>query len=165
MSAYGASRPVRRDETSAAPEPAVLRAGKKFHSQVQRAFAAGLMGLTVSDISERTLLWPNGGRERADILLLQPEHQENRIVMEIKSTVWREDRPPQRQRALLLRHLRQLDGYLDLLLDDLGETVHSVSAVLLYPSRPSDKVVEELEAVASRRGVMIVFFDEMDWRS
>ena len=113
---------------------------------------------------ERTLVRPNGARERADILLLAPDDTRKRVVLEIKSTTW-QVRPEPRRRSLLLRHLRQMDGYLDLLLEDLGDTVDSVSAVLLYPERPAEEIASYLEAIALARGIMIVFYDDMDWRA
>ena len=56
-----------------------------------------------------------------------------------------------------------MDGYLDLVLDQLGDDVTSVAAILLYPQRPSEETVSELEALALARGVIIGFYNEMDW--
>jgi hypothetical protein len=44
-------------------------------------------------------------------------------------------------------------------------TVDSVVPALLYPQRPSDETVEQLEAIALPKGIMVVFFDDMDWRA
>lgn len=102
---------------------------------------------------------------RADVLLFvstEPERQ--RLVVEIKSTEWT-NRSPGNRRALFLRHLRQVDRYLDVLLEDLGRDVDAVVAGILYPHRPPDHVVRELEALALARGVMVLFYDDMDWAS
>ena len=137
------------DEPSAkGKEPGVLAAGQRFHRDVQAAFVAGLLGLRPSDVIERTLVRPNGARERADILLLAPDDTRKRVVVEIKSTTWQVR--PEPRRSLLLRHLRQMDGYLDLLLEDLGDTVDSVSAVLLYPERPAEEIALLLGGNSSR---------------
>jgi hypothetical protein len=110
------------DATGRRPQPEVLAAGNRFHRQVQAAFVAGLLGLDPSGVLEQTLPWTSGPRQRADILLLAPDNQRSRIIVEIKSTSGG-PAAAVRRRALLLRHLRQLDGYLDVLLEDLGTTV------------------------------------------
>jgi hypothetical protein len=144
-------------------EPQVFVAGKRFHREVQAAFVAGLIGRKASDVIERTLIRPGGARERADILLLAPEDPRMRVVVEIKSTLWHAGSAARRRR-LLLRHLRQVDGYLDLLLEEVGDTVDTVSAALLYPARPTEDIVTELEEEALPRGIMILFYDDVDWR-
>jgi hypothetical protein len=83
-------------------------------------------------------------------------------VVEIKSTDWN-GRTEANRRRLLLRHLRQLHGYLDVLLDDIGDDVDAVCAVMLYPYRPANPVVQQLEAIALPQGIMVVFYDDMDW--
>jgi hypothetical protein len=144
-------------------EPEVLRAGKHLHQQVQKAFVSGLLGVDPAETIEKTLVRPTGHRERLDICLLVPEER-TLVVIEIKSTVWH-SRAEKRQRALLRRHLAQMDGYLDLVLEQLGHGVDSVVAVLLYPKRPPEATVSDLEAIALPRGVMIGFYDDMNWRS
>jgi hypothetical protein len=147
------------------PEPTVLARGKRFHREVQAAYVAGLLGVQLSEAAERTIVRPGGKRQRADILLLvttEPERMQ--FVVEIKSTIW-QGRTVDRQRALFVTHLRQMHGYLDVLLDDIGGDVDSVVAALLYPRRPSDETVEQLEAIASPKGIMVVFYDDMDWRA
>jgi len=49
--------------------------------------------------------------------------------------------------------------------DDIGRTVDSVVPALLYPQRPSDETVEQLEAIALPKGIMVVFYDDMDSRA
>lgn len=150
---------------TAGPEPAVLASGKRFHREVQAAYVAGLLGVTLDNTTERTIRRPDGTRERADILLLVTEEPERqRFVVEIKSTEWI-GRPQKNRRTLFLRHLRQMHGYLDILLDDLGDDVDAVIAAMLYPHRPPDDIVQELEALALPKGIMIVFYDDMDWAS
>jgi hypothetical protein len=75
------------------------------------------------------------------------EQERTQFVVEIKSTIW-EGRTAAKQRALLLRHMRQMHDYLDVLVDDIGRTVDSVVPALLYPQRPSAETVEQLEAIA-----------------
>ena len=145
-------------------EPRVLVAGKRFHRDVQAAYVAGLVGVELSDAAERTFVRVSGKRGRADILLIVANEPERmHLVVEIKST-W-ERRTAARQRALLLRHLRQMHDYLDVLVDDIGRTVDSVVPALLYPQRPSDETVDQLEAIALPKGIMVVFYDDMDWRA
>ena len=146
-------------------EPVALRRGKWFHHEVQAAYVAGLFGLGPMRVIEQTIVRPNGRRERADLLHLvtsAPERQ--RFVVEIKSTDW-QGRSDKNRRQLFLRHLKQLDGYLDILLDELDVGSDAVVAALLYPERPSNDVVEQLEVIALSRGVMVVFYDDMNWRS
>jgi hypothetical protein len=75
-------------------------------------------------------------------------------------------------RPNLLSHIRQLQRYLDVYIDDLrhgpGPSVpgqwDSVSGVLLYPRRPTDPVRSQLiEQIADREALMVVWFDETDW--
>jgi hypothetical protein len=66
------------------------------------------------------------------------------FVVEIKSTIW-QGRTAAKQRALLLRHLRQMHDYLDVLVDDIGRTRLGRPA-LPYPQRPSDEL-EQLGAI------------------
>jgi hypothetical protein len=141
----------------------VLTRGKQFHSEVQAAYVAGLLGVTADNATEQTILHPSGSRGRADILLLvtsQPER--TRFVVEIKSTDWN-GRTEANRRQLFLRHLRQLHGYLDVLLDDIGDDVDAVCAAMLYPHRPAKPAVQQLEAIALPQGIMVVFYDDMDW--
>jgi hypothetical protein len=121
---------------------------------------AGLLGINPSHAIERTILRPNGTKERADILLLVSEERQ-RLVVEIKSTEWA-GRTPKNRRTLFLRHLRQIHGYLDILLEDLGD-VDAVIAAMLYPHRPSDDVVQALGALALPKGIMVVFYNDMEW--
>jgi hypothetical protein len=51
------------------------------------------------------------------------------------------------------------------LVDDIGRTVDSVVSALLYPQRPSDEIVDQLEAIALSNSIMVVFYDNMDWRA
>src|SRR5262249_10158606 len=148
-------------------EPDILAKGKQFHRQVQAAYVAGLLGVNFEDVVERPIVQPSGRRERADILLLvsqEPERQ--RFVVEIKSTDWSTpERSVAARRRLFLRHLTQLHGYLDVLLADLGTEVDAVVAALLYPRRPVEPMVQELEALALAQGIMVVFYDDMDWQA
>jgi hypothetical protein len=144
-------------------EPTVLARGKQFHREVQAAYVAGLLGVKSDDAVEQTIVRPGGGRGRADILLLvsgQPERM--RFVVEIKSTEW-EGRTEANRRRLFLRHVRQMNGYLDVLLEDIGDDVDTVIAAMLYPHRPSEPAAQQLEAIALPLGIMVVYYDDMDW--
>jgi hypothetical protein len=66
------------------------------------------------------------------------------FVVEIKSTIW-QGRTAAKQRALLLRHLRQMHDYLDVLVDDIGRTRLGRPAQP-YPQRTSDEL-EQLGAI------------------
>jgi hypothetical protein len=118
-----------------------------------------------SDTPAGMIVRPDGSRQRADILLLVAEEPERqRFVVEIKSTDW-SGRTEKNRRTLFVRHLRQMHGYLDILLDDLGQDIDAIIAVMLYPHRPPDDVVQELEALALPKGIMVLFYDDMDWAS
>jgi hypothetical protein len=49
-------------------------------------------------------------------------------------------------------------------LEEVGDTVDSVSAALLCPARPTEEIVTELEEEPLPRGIMILFYDDFDWR-
>lgn len=147
------------------PEPAVLARGKAFHRDVQAAYVAQLLGVRPEDAIERPIPGEGGTGGRADILLLvTTEPERMRFVIEIKSTEW-EARPEDNRAQLFRRHLRQVHRYLDVLLEDIGVDTDSVVAALLYPHRPSAAVVEQLEAIALPVGVMVVFYDDMNWQA
>jgi hypothetical protein len=57
-----------------------------------------------------------------------------------------------------------MQDYLDVFVDDSGRTVDSVVPALLYPQRPSDQTVEQLEAIVVSKGIMVVFYGDVDWR-
>lgn len=143
----------------------MLARGKRFHREVQAAYVADLLGVTLDNATEQNITRSDGTRQRADILLLvsrEPERQ--RFVVEIKSTIW-DACSPKNRRPLFRRHLRQMHGYLDVLLEEIGEDVDAVIAALLYPSRPSEVIATEFEELATQEGIMVVYYDEMDWKS
>ena len=51
-----------------------------------------------------------------------------------------------------------------MLVEDIGGDVDSVVRHSVLPRRPSDETVEQLEAIALPKGIMVVFYDDMDWR-
>jgi hypothetical protein len=56
------------------------------------AYVAGLLGMELEKVTERTIVRPGGERRRADILLLAASEPERmQLVVEIKSTLWRAD--------------------------------------------------------------------------
>jgi hypothetical protein len=146
------------------PEPAVLARGKRFHRQVQAAYVAGQLGVELDHATEQTVHLSGNRRGRADILLLVSKEPERQLfVVEIKSTRW-EGRPDQRSRALLRRHLAQLQDYLDVLVARIGGDVDAVVAALLYPLRPSDhQLAVRLENLALAEGIMLVWYADVDW--
>jgi hypothetical protein len=145
-------------------EPAVLARGKRFHRQVQAAYVAGQIGTDLAEASEQTIQLLGGRRGRADVLLLVTEEPERQLfIVEIKSTVW-EGRSEQRSRALLRRHLTQLQDYLDVLVARICQDVDAVVAALLYPRPPLDpRLAERLEDLAQEKGAMVVWFTGVDW--
>ena len=66
---------------------------------------------------------------------------------------------------LFRRHLRQVHGYLDILLEDLDSDVDAAIAVLLYPSRPAETIAAELEEMALSQGITVVYYAEMAWKA
>jgi hypothetical protein len=146
------------------PEPAVLARGKRFHQQVQAAYVAGQIGIELAEASEQTIQLLGDRRGRADILLLVSKEPERQLfIVEIKSTTW-EGRSEQRSRALLRRHLTQLQDYLDVLIERIGKDIDAVVATLLYPCRPSDpRLAEQLEHLALAEGAMLVWYTDVDW--
>ena len=145
------------------PEPSVLIHGKRFHHEVQPAYVSGLLGVTPAPAIERTILRPSGRRERADLLhFVTGTAERQQVVIEIKSTEW-EGRDPARRRRLFRRHLVQLEGYLDVLLEDVGGSVESVVAIVLYPHRPDEVIADEFEEIAAARGIMVAYYDDMTW--
>jgi hypothetical protein len=145
------------------PEPSVLIRGRRFHQEVQAAYVAGLLGVGPEGAIERTILRPSGRRERADLLhFVTGTAERQQVVIEIKSTNL-EGRDPIRRRRLFRRHLAQLEGYLDVLLEDVGGSVESVVAIVLYRHRPDAVIATEFEEIAAARGIMVAYYDDMTW--
>jgi hypothetical protein len=150
-----------------ATEP--LRRGNAFHARVQTAFLAGLLGAEAAPERPVTLSLSRSGR--VDLLVLPSGGEVAAVVIEIKRTDW-DALAEHRVRPNLRSHIRQLQRYLDVYIDDLRQDPgpsapgqwDSVSGVLLYPRRPTDPVRSQLiEQIADREALMVVWFDETDW--
>jgi hypothetical protein len=125
---------------------------------------AGQLGIELGEASEQSIQLLGNRRGRADILLLVSKEPERQLfIVEIKSTEWA-GRSEQRSRALLRRHLAQLQDYLDVLVGRIGEDIDAVVAALLYPLQPSDpQLAERLENIALAQGMMLVWYTDVDW--
>jgi hypothetical protein len=152
-----------------APRPAPgatarLRAGSAFHRTVQTAFVAGLTGAAASP--ERVVRLADGKTGRVDLLVLPVEPARTAVVVEVKNTDW-DALAPHRVRPNLRAHIRQLQGYLDPLVDEMEHGAwDAVAGVLLYPRKPIDASrAEVVETVADALALMVVWHDQTDWRA
>jgi hypothetical protein len=156
-------RPPSRRSLTAAESLGRLQAGRSFHRTVQTAFLADLAGATASP--ERTIRLLDSRNGRVDLLVAPIGDERVAVVVEIKNTDW--DRlAPHRRRPNLRAHIRQLQHYLDTLIDDI-DTSHgyqSVAGVLLYPRRPDDPTITEMiTTAADREALMVVLHRETTW--
>ena len=138
-----------------------LRAGRAFHLQVQEAFVAELVGAT----AEPERYWRLGvGSGRVDIAIVTLDPERSSIVIEIKGTDW-DKIAPHRARRNALRHLNQLQRYLDTAIDELESNQwDSVAGVLLYPRRPTDEgSLGIIEDTAAEQAIMVVWYEDVDW--
>ena len=156
-----ASSPTTRNPTSRqtltdADDLGRLQRRQAFHRTVQSEFLADLAGATASPERKIRLLDARNGR--VDLLVVSIGDERVAVVVEIKNTDW--DRlAPHRRRPNLRAHIRQLQHYLDTLIDDI-DTSHgyqSVAGVLLYPRRPDDPTITEMiTSIADREALMRV---------
>ncbi len=153
-----------------------LGAGVVFHRRVQLAFAAGLTGAEAA--AEHAISLYQGRRGRVDLVIVPSGSERSAVVVEVKNTHW-DAFAAHRVRPNLREHLRQLQRYLDPLIDGLAPaTDHetpelvgllagpwdSVSGVLLYPTRPREPARGELiENLVAEQALSIVWYDETDW--
>jgi GTPase SAR1 family protein len=157
------------------PDTAALRRGQRFHQQVQYDFLAGLLGADARPEHSLTLAHGRGGR--IDLLVLPQGGQRVAVIVEIKSTDW-DTRPPHRVRRLIRAHIRQLQNYLDVYVDQIvtpptvghqaGVTGgwDSVAGVLIYPRRPTQKCRRQwIDELTQREALMVVWLNETDWSS
>jgi len=147
-----------------------------FHRRVQSAFAAGLTGAEAA--AEHTISLYQGRRGRVDLVIVPSGSERSAVVVEVKNTRW-DAFAAYRVRPNLREHLRQLQRYLDPLIDGLAPATDqeppelvgllagpwdSVSGVLLYPTRPREPARGELiENLAAEQALSIVWYDETDW--
>jgi hypothetical protein len=120
---------------------------------------------------------------RVDLLVLPTGGELAAVVVEVKSTHW-DALAAHRVRPNLRSHVRQLQRYLDIYIDDLRQEPRpvdvgvdtddgrpatrqwdSVSGVLLYPRRPADPArVHLVEEGVHREALTVVWYDEVDWK-
>jgi hypothetical protein len=162
------------------PDTKPLRRGQKFHTSVQSAFLAGLLGAAATP--EKTITLSRTRNGRVDLLVVPKGGEAAAVVVEINSTDW-DALADHRVRPNLRSHLRQLQRYLDVYVADLRQEPRttgpdhdptgdhppsrwdSVTGVLLYPRRPNDLSRAELvEELADREALMVVWYSETDWQ-
>jgi hypothetical protein len=151
-----------------------MRRGRRFHHQVQAAFLLGLTG--ASAYPEHHVRLTRTSRGRVDLHVVPDVGDRYAVVIEIKSTDW-DAFPEHRVRPNLRSHIRQLQGYLDRYVDDMGTASdhddnrgssggvwNSVTGVLLYPRRPPNTArLQLIEDLTSREAIMVAWYDETDW--
>lgn len=71
---------------------------------------------------------------------------------------------PDRARTRGLREPRQANAT-TFAPSSRGLSTRSTVRFNRYPQRPSEETVEQLEAIALPKGIMIVFYDDMEWRA
>jgi hypothetical protein len=154
--------------------------GQKFHTDVQSAFVAGLLGAAATP--EETITVSRTRNGRVDLLVVPQGGEAAAVVVEIKSTDW-DALADHRVRPNLRSHLRQLQRYLDVYVAELRQEPRtsdpdhdpgdahpssrwdSVIGVLLYPRRPNDPSRAQLvEELADREALMVVWYSETDWK-
>jgi hypothetical protein len=144
------------------PSPAqVMRRGRHFHDQVQTDFLLALTG--ASAYPEHQVNLTRSRRGRVDLQVVPEVGERYAVVIEIKSTDW-DALAERRVRPNLRSHIRQLQGYLDRYIDDIGTAWDSVTGALLYLRRPTKATrLQLIDELTSRESIMIVWYDETDW--
>ena len=139
-----------------------MQAGTKFHHDVQSDFLAGLAGARA--FVEKRISLMNNAYGVVDLLIVPSGPERMGLVVEIKNTDF-DVLKPHRIGPNARRHLNQLQHYLDRIVDGIGTGEwDSASGVLLYPSRPRlPGRAEEVEAIAGRKALTVVWRDECDW--
>jgi hypothetical protein len=140
-----------------------LVAGQAFHKAVQSAFLTGLAGAI--GFPERQWRLVRGGRGRVDMAVEVDGEEQMLVIIEIKGTDW-DAIAADRVMRNLRRHLRQLQAYLDIAIEDMeaGQWEGIVGA-LLYPARPSSaEMLAMIEATAGEQAVQVTWYHNVDWR-
>lgn len=140
-----------------------LLAGQAFHREVQSAFLTGLAG--AAGFPERPWRLIAGRRGRVD-LAVEVGGEQMLVIIEIKGTDW-DKIPESRTMPNLRRHLRQLQGYLDTAMEDMGagEWAGGIAGCLLYPARPARAHLQEvIETTAGEQDIMVTWYEDTDWR-
>ncbi len=106
------------------PDTGPLRRGTAFHQHVQHDFLAGLVSADARPEQAITLAIRRDGR--VDLLVIPNDRHRTTVIVEIKSTDW-DIRPAHRVRRLIRRHIRQLQDYLDVYVDQIAATPTSTA--------------------------------------
>jgi hypothetical protein len=161
--------------SSSHPDTKPLARGQKFHADVQSAFLVGLLGAAAT--REETITLSRTRNGRVDLMVVPQGGEAAAVVVEIKSTDW-DALADHRVRPNLRSHLRQLQRYLDVYVNELRQELRtcgpdhdqssrwdSVIGVLLYPRRPDDTSRAQLiEELVDREALMVVWYSETDWK-
>ncbi len=141
-----------------------LLRGQAFHDQVQAAFVAGLVGQ--HGRAERRWWYDDGSYGQVDLVTVLRRPERMQVVIEIKGTEWNHIKAA-RVRRHCQSHIRQLQRYLDTAVDDLeAGRFDSVAGALLYPARPRENArLELVEELAADQALMVVWYEDVDWRS
>jgi hypothetical protein len=141
-----------------------LAAGQAFHRTVQSAFLNGLAG--ASGFRERRWRLVADNRGRVDLAVeVEDDGGQMLVIIEIKGTDWNKIHASRAMRNLR-RHLRQLQAYLDTAIEDMGTgDWTSIAGALLYPVRPArTETLTAIEAAAAEQAIMVIWYEEVDWR-
>lgn len=87
------------------------------------------------------------------------------MIIEIKATDWNKI-PTDRLMRNLRRHLRQLQAYLDMAIEEMeAGRWASIAGALLYPARPaSTETLTTIETIAGEQAIMVTWYEDVDWR-
>ena len=162
-------QPVHQGLFTNTPEPRPpahldrLKRGTAFHHTVQTTFVAGLMGADAKP--ERVIRLARGRTGRIDLLVMTTGAERIAVVVEIKNTDW-DQLPVRRVRPNLRAHVRQLQNYLDTIIDEIGtpDGWTSAAGVLLYPRRPTSRYpMDTISQIVDELALMVVWHDETSW--
>lgn len=122
--------------------------------------------LEASDAAGRSTHAKGSWGRRADAIVMKSRRRDVDVIIEMKATNWDTVRPD-RVGLNVRNHLRQLENYLQLIVDYVDDPQRAIKAApfegaLLYRARPKRKeVVDEIEEVASSEGVSVVWFEDV----
>ena len=135
-------------------EPQLLRRGKKFEAKEKSGWITPADGWQA--LFERSVPTVPGRRGRIDVLI--QEKDGSLTIIEIKSTNW-DGIKPHRIRPNVLRHIRQVLGYLTY----FHEKGIDVCLAICYPCAPScEKTRLAIEQLFENKWVQLVWTDERD---
>ena len=139
-----------------------LAAGQAFHRAVQSAFLTGLAG--AAGFPERPWRLLAGRRGRVDLAVEVEGNERMLVIIEIKGNDW-DKIPATRLMRNLRRHLHQLQGYLDTVIEEMEKGDWAgIAGSLLYPARPaSSQALATIEAVAGEQAIMVTWYEDVNW--